>query len=219
VFVRATSSVVGLSNHVYPSRVFRGVWAVVIDAIKSKPVLPRCNIVCIEHRERVSPPVAHNEASSAVVFVPSIVRVIASLFHRAVSPVKIVAGKAVGCIALGCLLSGPAAARNNPPATDVFTGYGMGVPAVADAVPHGSSLALCFPVRAQCDEPAETLTSDVDTEFLGGSGGHDISNPGKGTLALYHGADAPEYKNWMPSDDVYEGSQAIQFSGRLSIND
>ena len=37
--------------------------------------------------------------------------------------------------------------------------------------------------------------------------------------AKVYGADAPEYMNWMPAADVYEGSQAIQFSGRLSIND
>lgn len=37
--------------------------------------------------------------------------------------------------------------------------------------------------------------------------------------AKVYGADAPEYKNWMNPDDVYPGSQAIQFSGRLSIND
>ena len=33
------------------------------------------------------------------------------------------------------------------------------------------------------------------------------------------GADAPEYKNWMNPADVYDGSQAIQFSGRFLIND
>lgn len=37
--------------------------------------------------------------------------------------------------------------------------------------------------------------------------------------AKVYGADAPEYKNWMPSEDVYVGSQAIQFSGRLLIKD
>ena len=37
--------------------------------------------------------------------------------------------------------------------------------------------------------------------------------------AKVYGADAPEYKFWMNPDDVYDGSQAIQFSGRLSIND
>ena len=37
--------------------------------------------------------------------------------------------------------------------------------------------------------------------------------------AKVYGADAPEYKFWMPAEDVYVGSQAIQFSGRLSIND
>ncbi len=37
--------------------------------------------------------------------------------------------------------------------------------------------------------------------------------------AKVYGADAPEYKFWMPAEDVYDGSQAIQFSGRLSIND
>lgn len=37
--------------------------------------------------------------------------------------------------------------------------------------------------------------------------------------AKVYGADSPEYLNWMPAEDVYEGSQAIQFSGRLSIKD
>jgi hypothetical protein len=37
--------------------------------------------------------------------------------------------------------------------------------------------------------------------------------------AKFYGADAPEYKNWMAAEDVYEGSQAIQFSGRLKIGD
>lgn len=37
--------------------------------------------------------------------------------------------------------------------------------------------------------------------------------------AKVYGADAPEYRNWMNPFDVYVGSQAIQFSGRLSIND
>ena len=37
--------------------------------------------------------------------------------------------------------------------------------------------------------------------------------------AKFYGADAPEYKFWMNPDDVYDGSQAIQFSGRLYIAD
>lgn len=37
--------------------------------------------------------------------------------------------------------------------------------------------------------------------------------------AKVYGADAPEYRNWMNPFDVYVGSQAIQFSGRLSIGD
>ena len=37
--------------------------------------------------------------------------------------------------------------------------------------------------------------------------------------AKVYGADSPAYKNWMSESDVYEGSQAIQFSGRLTIND
>lgn len=37
--------------------------------------------------------------------------------------------------------------------------------------------------------------------------------------AKVYGADSPEYLNWMPEEDVYEGSQAIQFSGRLKIGD
>jgi hypothetical protein len=37
--------------------------------------------------------------------------------------------------------------------------------------------------------------------------------------AKIYGADAPEYLNWMPTEDVYEGSQAIQFSARLRISD
>ena len=37
--------------------------------------------------------------------------------------------------------------------------------------------------------------------------------------AKVYGADAPEYKFWMNPDDVYAGSQAIQFSGRLYIAD
>jgi len=34
-----------------------------------------------------------------------------------------------------------------------------------------------------------------------------------------YGADALEYLNWMPAEDVYDGSQAIQFSARLRISD
>jgi hypothetical protein len=42
----------------------------------------------------------------------------------------------------------------------------------------------------------------------------------KGYLgAKVYGVDSPAYKNWISADEVYEGSQAIQFSGRLSIND
>ena len=37
--------------------------------------------------------------------------------------------------------------------------------------------------------------------------------------AKVYGADAPEYKNWMNPADVYEGSVAIMFSGRLLISD
>jgi hypothetical protein len=37
--------------------------------------------------------------------------------------------------------------------------------------------------------------------------------------AKIYGADAPEYKFWMNPDDVYEGSLAVQFSGRLKIGD
>lgn len=37
--------------------------------------------------------------------------------------------------------------------------------------------------------------------------------------AKVYGADSPEYLNWMQAEDVYEGSQAIQFSGRLKISD
>jgi len=33
------------------------------------------------------------------------------------------------------------------------------------------------------------------------------------------GMDAPEYKYWMPTEDVYPGSQAMQFSARFNIND
>ena len=42
----------------------------------------------------------------------------------------------------------------------------------------------------------------------------------KGYLgAKVYGADSDAYKNWMPFEDVYDGSQAIQFSGRLTIGD
>lgn len=42
----------------------------------------------------------------------------------------------------------------------------------------------------------------------------------KGYLgAKVYGADSPEYVNWMDAKDVYDGSQAIQFSGRLMIKD
>ena len=42
----------------------------------------------------------------------------------------------------------------------------------------------------------------------------------KGYLgAKVYGADSEEYKNWMNVNDVYDGSIAIQFSARLSIND
>lgn len=35
--------------------------------------------------------------------------------------------------------------------------------------------------------------------------------------AKVYGADSPAYVNWMDAVDVYEGSQAIQFSVRLKI--
>jgi hypothetical protein len=37
--------------------------------------------------------------------------------------------------------------------------------------------------------------------------------------AKVYGVDSPAYKNWIAPDEVYEGSQAIQFSGRLKISD
>ena len=37
--------------------------------------------------------------------------------------------------------------------------------------------------------------------------------------AKAYGADRPAYYNWMNPEDVYEGSQAIQFSARLRISD
>ena len=37
--------------------------------------------------------------------------------------------------------------------------------------------------------------------------------------AKVYGADASAYKCWMNPADVYDGSQAIQFSGRFLIND
>lgn len=37
--------------------------------------------------------------------------------------------------------------------------------------------------------------------------------------AKAYGADREPYLNWMRAEDVYEGSQAIQFSGRLMIKD
>jgi hypothetical protein len=37
--------------------------------------------------------------------------------------------------------------------------------------------------------------------------------------AKAYGADSDAYKNWMAEEDVYPGSLAIQFSGRLMIND
>lgn len=42
----------------------------------------------------------------------------------------------------------------------------------------------------------------------------------KGYLgAKVYGADSDSYKNWMSFEDVYQGSLAIQFSGRLRISD
>ena len=37
--------------------------------------------------------------------------------------------------------------------------------------------------------------------------------------AKVYGADSDAYLNWMPAEDVYPGSLAIQFSGRLKIGD
>lgn len=37
--------------------------------------------------------------------------------------------------------------------------------------------------------------------------------------AKVYGADSPAYKHWMPGVDVYDGSQALQFSIRLGISD
>jgi hypothetical protein len=37
--------------------------------------------------------------------------------------------------------------------------------------------------------------------------------------AKVYGVDSPDYKNWIAPDEVYDGSQAIQFSGRLKISD
>lgn len=36
--------------------------------------------------------------------------------------------------------------------------------------------------------------------------------------AKVYGADSPTY-TWLKPDEVYDGSQAIHFSGRISIND
>ena len=37
--------------------------------------------------------------------------------------------------------------------------------------------------------------------------------------AKVYGADSDAYLNWMPAEDVYPGSLAIQFSGRLKVGD
>lgn len=37
--------------------------------------------------------------------------------------------------------------------------------------------------------------------------------------AKVYGADSWDYLNWMPAGDVYQGSQALQFSVRLRISD
>jgi len=37
--------------------------------------------------------------------------------------------------------------------------------------------------------------------------------------AKIYGVDSEAYKNWMPTEDVYNGSLALHFSARLSIND
>lgn len=37
--------------------------------------------------------------------------------------------------------------------------------------------------------------------------------------AKVYGVDSPAYVNWIDAHDVYDGSQAIQFSGRLNISD
>mgnify|MGYP000673918565 CR=1 FL=1 len=37
--------------------------------------------------------------------------------------------------------------------------------------------------------------------------------------AKVYGADSLDYLNWMPAKDVYQGSQALQFSIRLHISD
>jgi hypothetical protein len=37
--------------------------------------------------------------------------------------------------------------------------------------------------------------------------------------AKVYGVDSDAYKNWIDPNAVYDGSQAIQFSGRLMIND
>ncbi len=37
--------------------------------------------------------------------------------------------------------------------------------------------------------------------------------------AKVYGVDSDAYKNWINPEEVYDGSQAIQFSGRLMIGD
>ncbi len=37
--------------------------------------------------------------------------------------------------------------------------------------------------------------------------------------AKVYGVDSPAYKNWLPAEDVYDGSYAVHFSARLGIND
>lgn len=37
--------------------------------------------------------------------------------------------------------------------------------------------------------------------------------------AKIYGADSPTYVSWLKPEEVYEGSQAIHFSGRLFIKD
>lgn len=37
--------------------------------------------------------------------------------------------------------------------------------------------------------------------------------------AKVYGVDSPAYANWIPASDVYDGSKAIHFSARFSIND
>lgn len=226
VLIWPASSVISLCDHINPVNVARRIRAIVVGAVYGESRRPFIDVVKVESLKRVQPSTAYCYASPSVVVERFVGAVCAAPNHRSVNGVKrmLCATRNIRVlgsffVALCSLFVSPTTAGNNLSPTQILTGNGVWASTITDAVPHRSAAPPVGPIWAQRGKSPEPLSSDVNSQFLSSGGRHDIANLGKGMLELYHGADSPEYLNWIPAEDVYEGSLAIQFSARLRITD